>query len=68
MNYCVRVFYRESVRGEDGMFEDVEEELKWFDEPPCFNDLSVCLNVKFGGDFILKGRFDTGKIRALTGT
>ena len=46
------------------MFEDMEEELEWFDEPPSFNDLCVRLNIKFGGDFTLKGRFDTGKIRA----
>ena len=24
----------------------------------------VCLNAKFGGDFTLKGRFDSGKTRA----
>ena len=46
------------------MFEDMEEELEWFDEPPSFNDLCVRLNTKFGGDFTLKGRFDTGKTRA----
>ena len=63
MNCCVRVFYGGSVRKEDSMFEDMEEELEWFDEPPSFNDLCVCLNVKFGGDFTLKGRFDSGKTR-----
>ena len=42
------------------MFEDME----WFDEPPCFNDLCVRLNAKFDGDFTLKGRFDSGKTRA----
>ena len=46
------------------MFEDMEEELEWFDEPPSFNDLCVRLNAKFIGDFTLKGRFDTGKTRA----
>ena len=46
------------------MFEDMEEELEWFDEPPSFNNLCVCLNTKFGDDFTLKGRFDTGKTRA----
>ena len=46
------------------MFEDMEEELEWFDEPPSFNDLCVRLNANFGGDFTLKGRFDTGKTRA----
>jgi len=49
---------------EDGMFEDMEEELEWFVEPPSFNDLCVRLNAKFGGDFTLKGRFDTRKTRA----
>ena len=46
------------------MFKDMEEELEWFDKPPSFNDLCVRLNVKFGGDFTLKERFDTGKTRA----
>jgi hypothetical protein len=57
-------FYGGSVRKEDGMFEDMEEELEWFDEPPSFNDLCVHLNAKFGGDFTVKGRFDSGKTRA----
>ena len=64
MDCCVRVLYGGSVRREDGMFEDMEEELEWFDEPPSFNDLCVCLNTKFGRDFTLKGRFDTVKTRA----
>ena len=64
MDCCVRVFYGESVRREDGMFEDMEEELEWFDEPPSFSDLCVCLKGKFGDDFTLKGRFDSGKTRA----
>jgi len=38
--------------------------LEWFDESPSFNDLCVRLNAKFGGDFTLKGRFDTGKTRS----
>jgi hypothetical protein len=46
------------------MFEDIEEELEWFDEPPSFNDLCVRLNAKFSGDFTMKGRFDSGKTRA----
>ena len=57
-------FYGGSVRREDGMFEDMEEELKWFDEPTSFNDLCVRLNAKFDSDFTLKGRFDSGKTRA----
>ena len=64
MDCCVRVFYGRSVRKEDGTFEDMEEELEWFDEPPSFNDLCVCLNAKFGSDFTLKGRFDSENIRA----
>ena len=55
MDCCVRVFYRGSVRRKDGMFEDMEEELEWFDESPSLKDLCVRLNVKFGGDFTLKG-------------
>ena len=46
------------------MFEDMEEELEWFDEPPSFSDLRGRLNRKFGGDYTLKGRFDSGKTRA----
>jgi hypothetical protein len=46
------------------MSEDMEEELKLFDEPPSFNDICVHLNTKFGGDFTMKGRFDSGKTRA----
>jgi hypothetical protein len=64
MDCCVIVFYRRSVRREDGMLEDMEEELEWFDEPPSFSDLCVHLKGKFGGDFTLKGRFDSGKTRA----
>jgi hypothetical protein len=59
-----KFFYGGSVRKEDGMFEDMEEELEWFDEPPSFNDLCVHLNAKFGSDFTLKGRFDSGKTMA----
>ena len=64
MDCCVRVLYGGSVRREDDMFEDMEEELEWFDEPPSFNDLCVCLNAKFGDDFTLKRRFDTRKTKA----
>ena len=46
------------------MFENMEEELEWFDEPPSFSDLCVRLKRKFDGDFTLKGRFDSGKTRA----
>ena len=45
----------EEVLGKS-MFEDMEEELEWFDEPPSFNDLCVHLKGKFSGDFTLKGR------------
>ena len=57
-------FYGGSTRREDGMSEDMEEELEWFDEPPSFNDLCIRLKAKFGGDFTLKRRFDSGKTRA----
>ena len=46
------------------MFEDMEEELEWFDKPPSFDDLCARLNAKFGGDFTVNERFDSGKIRA----
>ena len=36
------------------MFEDMVEELEWFDEPPSFSDLCVRLNRKFDGDFTLR--------------
>ena len=63
MDCCVRVFYGESVRREDAMFEDMEEELEWFDEPSSLRDLCGRLNEKFGGDYTLKGRFDRGRWR-----
>ena len=50
-----KFFYGGSVRKEDGIFEDMKEELEWFDEPSSFNDLCVHLNAKFGGDFTLRG-------------
>ena len=53
----------EEVLGKS-MFEDMEEELEWFDEPPRFSDLCGRLNGKLGGDYTLKGRFDSGKTRA----
>ena len=37
MDCCVRVLYGGSVRREDGIFEDMEEELEWFDEPHRYN-------------------------------
>jgi hypothetical protein len=46
------------------MFEDIDDEVEWFDEPPSFNDLCGCLDGNFGGDFTLKGRFDSGETRA----
>jgi hypothetical protein len=46
MDCGVRVFYGGIVSREDGMFEDMEEELEWFDEPPSFSDLCVRLTVE----------------------
>ena len=46
------------------MFEDMEEELKMFDDPPSFSDLVLRVKEKFDGEFTLKGRFDSGKTRA----
>jgi hypothetical protein len=60
MDCCVQVYFGGIVRKEDGEFEDMKEELEWFDEPLSFNDLCVRLNAKFGGDFTIKGRFDSG--------
>jgi hypothetical protein len=64
MDCCVRVFYGGIVRKEDGMFEGMDEEMKWFDKPPSFDDLCGRLHDKFGGDFIFKGMFDSEKTRA----
>ena len=61
---CLSFFYGGSVRKKDGMFEYMKEELEWFAKPPSFDDLCVCLNTKFGGDFTVKGRFDSGETRA----
>jgi hypothetical protein len=41
MDCCVRVYFGRIVRKEDGEFEDMEEELEWFDEPPSFSDLCL---------------------------
>jgi hypothetical protein len=64
MDCCVRVYFGGIVRKEDGEFEDMKEELEWFDELPSFSDLTLHLNAKFGGDFTIKGRFDSGKTQA----
>ena len=64
MDCLVRLFYGGSVRKQDGLFEDMEEELKMFDDPPSFSDLVLRVKEKFDGEFTLKGRFDSGKTRA----
>ena len=46
------------------MFEDMEVESEMFDDPPSFSGLFLCVKEKIDGDFILKGRFDSGKTRA----
>ena len=45
------------------MFEDMEEELEWFDEPPSFNDLYVRLNTKFGVISHSRGGLILGRLR-----
>jgi len=55
MDYGVRVFYGGSVRREDCQFEDMSEDLEWFDGPPSFSDLCEHLSLKFGDAFTLKG-------------
>jgi len=61
MDYGVRVFYGGSVRRDDCKFEDMYEELEWYDGPPSFSALCDCLSLKFGDAFTLKGRFDVWK-------
>jgi hypothetical protein len=55
MDYGVRVFYRGSVGREDCQFEDMYEELEWFDGTPSFSDLCDRLSLKFGEAFTLNG-------------
>ena len=58
------LFFMEEVLGEKMVCLMIwKKELDWFDEHPSFNDLCVRLNAKFGGDFTLKGMFDTRKTR-----
>ena len=64
MDYDVSVFYGGSVRREDCQFEDMYEELEWFDSLPSFSALCDHLSLKFGDAFILNGRFDAGNNRA----
>jgi hypothetical protein len=64
MDDVVCLLYGGTVRKEDGLFEEMEEELEIFDDPPSFSDLMLRLKDKFDGDFTLRGRFDTGKTRA----
>jgi len=61
MDCLVRLFYEGNVTKQDGLFEDIEEELEMFDDPPSFSDLVLRVKEKFEGDFTLMGRFDSGK-------
>ena len=58
MDSLVHLFYGGSVRKEDGVFEDMEEELEMFDEAPTFNELLLRVKEKFDGHFILKGEVE----------
>jgi hypothetical protein len=39
MDCFVCLFYGGSVRKGNGLFEDMEEKLEMFDDPPSFSDL-----------------------------
>jgi hypothetical protein len=56
--------YGGSVRKEDGVFENLEDELEMFDVRPSFSDLYLWVKEKFDGEFTLNRRFNNGKTRA----
>jgi hypothetical protein len=41
MDGVVRLLYGGTVRKEDGLFEEMEEKLEMFDDPPSFSDLAA---------------------------
>ena len=47
MDSLVHLFYGGSVRKEDGVFKDMEEELEMFDEAPTFNELLLRVKEKW---------------------
>lgn len=63
MNCLVSLFHVESVREEFVVFDNMQYEVKIFDILFSFSDLIWWIKEKFEGDFILKGRFNSGKTR-----
>jgi hypothetical protein len=63
MDCLVCLFYGGSIRKENGVFEDMEEELEMFDDRPSFSEIFLHVKEKFDGAFKLKGKFDSGKTR-----
>jgi hypothetical protein len=47
MDCLVHLFYGGSVRKEDVVFEDMEDELEMPGVPPSFCDLFLCVKEKF---------------------
>jgi hypothetical protein len=45
------------------VFDNMQYEVKIFDMSFSFSDLIWWIKEKFEGDFILKGRFNSGKTR-----
>ena len=62
MDCLARLFYGGSVRKEDMVFKDIEDELEMSDVPPSFSDLFLCVKEKFDGAFTSRQEVDSGKI------
>jgi hypothetical protein len=66
MNRLVRFFHGGTVK-EIGEFENMNEDLELFHEPPTFKDLVDRVTLKYlcrGDDVEMRGRFDCGKARS----
>jgi len=63
MDYLAHLFYGGSVRKEDMVFKDIEDELEMPYVPPSFSDLFLCVKEKFDGAFTSRGEVDSGKTR-----
>jgi hypothetical protein len=63
MKCLVSLFHVESVREEYVVFDNMQYEVKTFDMSFSFSYLIWWIKEKFEGDFILKGRFNSGKTR-----